>query len=231
MIEMQNGQVMSDAVRGVVEVIRMILNVSMMVIMLRVLLSWVSPDPRNPLVAGIYRVTDPAFRLTRRWFPWLARGSLDLSPIALILIIGLFSSIVLDTIAGYGSFAGNLIRGAGMILNAVLFLFLLIFAIRAVMLVAGTSPYSPFYQAIQRLSIPFESRVAKLLSPSPPKNKGNGGNGSGNVTYLRTPPSVTPGAAKAAPWVLLAISIVLYGSSSALIAYAVQAVNAFPAGF
>ena len=229
MIDVQTGQVMGDAVRGVVEVIRMILNVSMMVIMLRVLLSWVSPDPRNPLVAAIYRVTDPAFRLTRRWFPWLARGSVDLSPIVLILMIGLFSAIVLDTIAGYGNLLGNLMRGFGMIVNAVLFLFLLIFAIRAVMLIAGTSPYSPFYQAIYRLSAPFESRVAKLISP-PNKPKSNGGNGSANVTYLRKPPESSSSGAKAAPWVLLVLSIILYGASSALIAHAAHMLNSLSMG-
>lgn len=58
------------------------------------LVSWVSPDPRNPIVRFLYRTTEPLFRPFRRLLPPSRTGGLDLSPIFVIFVIYLVSRFV-----------------------------------------------------------------------------------------------------------------------------------------
>ena len=57
------------------------------VILVRALLSWVNPDPYNPIVRALVAVTEPVLRPFRRLIPPRLFGGLDLSPIAVLLIL------------------------------------------------------------------------------------------------------------------------------------------------
>ena len=59
------------------------------VIVIAALMSWVRPDPYNPVVRFLRAMTDPVFYRVRRWFPFLTIGGFDLSP-----IVGDFSRAV-----------------------------------------------------------------------------------------------------------------------------------------
>ena len=54
-------------------------------IFLRAILSWVQPNPYNPIVRFIDRVTDPILRPLQRHLPNL--GGIDLSPLVAMLLI------------------------------------------------------------------------------------------------------------------------------------------------
>ena len=56
------------------------------VIIISALLSWVQPDPYNPIVQMLYRLTEPAYAMVRRFIPTVF-GGMDMAP--LILIFGL----------------------------------------------------------------------------------------------------------------------------------------------
>lgn len=56
------------------------------IIIARAILSWVSPDPSNPIVRFLYRVTEPVLRPVRRRLPVFQMG-FDLSPLIVILVI------------------------------------------------------------------------------------------------------------------------------------------------
>jgi len=56
------------------------------VIIISALLSWVKPDPYNPIVQILYRLTEPVYAFIRRYIPTVF-GGMDLAP--LILIFGL----------------------------------------------------------------------------------------------------------------------------------------------
>ena len=56
------------------------------VIIISALLTWVRPDPYNPIVQMLYRLTEPAYAFIRRYVPTVF-GGMDLAPI--ILIFGL----------------------------------------------------------------------------------------------------------------------------------------------
>ena len=67
-------------------VLDFVLTFYMWVIVIRALISWVNPDPYNPIVQFLYRVTEPVLSPIRRKLPIRTAG-IDLSPIIAILII------------------------------------------------------------------------------------------------------------------------------------------------
>ncbi|RXJ98351.1 hypothetical protein CRU98_09935 [Arcobacter sp. CECT 8986] len=56
------------------------------VIIISAILSWVRPDPYNPIVQMLYRLTEPAYALIRRVIPTVF-GGMDLAPVILIFIL------------------------------------------------------------------------------------------------------------------------------------------------
>ena len=57
----------------------------------RAIISWVNPDPYNPIVRFLYTVTEPVMRPARKIIPPLG-GSLDISPIIVLILIQLLRS-------------------------------------------------------------------------------------------------------------------------------------------
>ncbi len=72
------------------------LTLYMWIIIIRVLLSWVNPDPYNPIVQFLYRITEPVLYPIRRRLPYL--GGLDVSPIIVIMIIMFLQTFLVRTI-------------------------------------------------------------------------------------------------------------------------------------
>jgi YggT family protein len=74
-----------NMLEGLAHVLDWVLTLYMYVIIARALISWVNPDPFNPIVQFLERVTEPVLAPIRRWMGW--RMGIDLSPIIAILII------------------------------------------------------------------------------------------------------------------------------------------------
>ena len=78
--------VLSNFILAVTRILDILLTLYMWIIIVRSLISWVSPDPYNPIVQMLYRITDPVLSPLRRIIPtW--RAGIDLSPLIAILII------------------------------------------------------------------------------------------------------------------------------------------------
>ncbi len=69
----------------------------MWVIIIRALLSWVNPDPYNPVVRFLYQITEPVLRPIRRRLPTYQIG-LDISPIVVILAIVFLQRFLVPTL-------------------------------------------------------------------------------------------------------------------------------------
>ena len=70
------------------------------VIIISALLSWVNPDPYNPIVRTLRSLTEPVLWRARRLLPFTYIGGIDLSP--LVVILGLqFIDIVVTRSLGY----------------------------------------------------------------------------------------------------------------------------------
>jgi YggT family protein len=64
------------------------------VIIISAILSWVRPDPYNPIVQMLHRLTEPAYALIRKYIPTVF-GGMDLAPVIVIFIL-----IFLETFLG-----------------------------------------------------------------------------------------------------------------------------------
>ncbi|MCK5874971.1 MAG: YggT family protein [Alcanivoracaceae bacterium] len=69
----------------VTELARLLLDYLFWTIILRIVLSWVAPDPRNPVVQLVGQITEPVMAPARKLLPPM--GGLDLSPIIVLLAI------------------------------------------------------------------------------------------------------------------------------------------------
>ncbi|MDD5449594.1 MAG: YggT family protein [Candidatus Omnitrophica bacterium] len=78
--------ILSNFLVGAAQVINIALNVLWWLIIIRALISWVNPDPFNPIVQFLYKTTEPFLLPFRRILPGWKIG-IDLSPIFAILAI------------------------------------------------------------------------------------------------------------------------------------------------
>ena len=69
----------------------------LIVIVARAVLSWVSPDPYNPIVRFIHSVTEPVLYQIRKRIPVIL-GGIDFSPVIVILIIIFLQNFLVKTL-------------------------------------------------------------------------------------------------------------------------------------
>jgi YggT family protein len=84
--------ILVEIIHGLGAIVIGLINVYIWVIIIAALLSFVNPDPFNPIVQFLYRVTNPAYTIVRRYIK-TNFNSLDLAP--LIIVIGLQVVIVI----------------------------------------------------------------------------------------------------------------------------------------
>ncbi len=61
------------------------LSIYVIIVVASALISWVQPNPYNPIVRFLYRATEPVLNKIRRAIPFIVIGGIDLSPVLLIL--------------------------------------------------------------------------------------------------------------------------------------------------
>ena len=75
-----------------------ILQAYMWVIIGRALISWVNPDPYNPIVRILHNLTEPVLYQVRKKLPFTYTSGMDLSPIVVMLIIMFLQSFLVRTL-------------------------------------------------------------------------------------------------------------------------------------
>jgi YggT family protein len=78
--------VLGNLILALAQVINIGLTIYMWIVIIRALISWVSPNPYNPIVQFLHRVTEPVLWRVRRLLPIGGIG-IDFSPIIVILAI------------------------------------------------------------------------------------------------------------------------------------------------
>jgi YggT family protein len=73
------------------------------IVIIAVILSWVRPNPNNPMVQVFYRITEPAFMYIRRYIPSVFNG-VDLSPVILIIGLEVVDVILINIINSLANF-------------------------------------------------------------------------------------------------------------------------------
>jgi YggT family protein len=69
----------------------------MWIVIARAILSWVSPDPYNPIVRFIHKITEPVLHQIRKRLP-LNFGGIDFSPILVLLAIIFLRQFVVQSL-------------------------------------------------------------------------------------------------------------------------------------
>lgn len=82
-------------------VLGLALDVYMWVIVIRALISWVNPDPFNPIVRLLVKLTDPVLGPIRRIIPFNSLG-LDISPMLAILAIFFIRNFLVTSLIEFG---------------------------------------------------------------------------------------------------------------------------------
>ena len=96
---------MDIVISAVFQVLNAILSIYFWIVIGRAVVSWVNPDPYNPIVRFLHNATDPVFDRLRRHLP-LHFGGIDFTPILVLIVIGVLQNILaqLQYRLAYGGF-------------------------------------------------------------------------------------------------------------------------------
>ena len=89
--------IISNFMHSVATIVDIVLNLYMWILIARAILSWVNPDPYNPIVKFLYNITEPLMYRVRRILP-LQFGGIDLTPMVIIIAIIFLRSFVVSTL-------------------------------------------------------------------------------------------------------------------------------------
>jgi YggT family protein len=81
-------------VGGLMTVVFALLNIIKWLVIIAAVISWLNPDPRNPIVQFLYKTTEPLLRPFRRLLPPGRTGGIDFSPLVLILLIVFIEAVL-----------------------------------------------------------------------------------------------------------------------------------------
>ena len=93
--------VFSNFLAALANIIDIVLTIFYWLILVRALVSWVNPDPFNPIVQFLYKATEPILSPIRRILPLSLRFGIDISPIIAFLIIMFLKSFLVNTLIGF----------------------------------------------------------------------------------------------------------------------------------
>ena len=94
--------ILGNLLQATAQVLNIILQLYMWVIIVRALLSWVNPDPYNPIVQFLYSITEPVLYRIRQLIPMSGIG-MDFSPIIVLLAIVFLQGFLVESLAALGA--------------------------------------------------------------------------------------------------------------------------------
>ena len=97
--------IFSNLLTAIAKVLDTVLVIFMFIVIARAVLSWVSPDPYNPIVRFIHNVTEPVLYQIRKRIPVIL-GGIDLSPIIVFLAIMFLRIFVVNSLYGLAANMG-----------------------------------------------------------------------------------------------------------------------------
>ena len=89
--------VLGNFIAAVAHILDTLLTVYMWIIVIRAVLSWIHPDPYNPIIRLINQLTEPVMAPIRRMIPLRGMG-IDFSPIIILLAIVFLQSFLVRSL-------------------------------------------------------------------------------------------------------------------------------------
>ena len=93
--------VLANTLSAVALVLGSLLSLYFWIVIIAAVLTWVRPDPYNPIVRTLRTLTEPVFYRVRKWLPFTYSSGMDFSPVVVLLAIELFNRIVITSLAQY----------------------------------------------------------------------------------------------------------------------------------
>ncbi len=93
--------VVANTMGAIALVLGSLLSLYFWIVIIAAVLTWVRPDPYNPIVRALRTLTEPVFYRVRKWLPFTYSSGMDFSPVVVLLAIELFNRIVVASLAQY----------------------------------------------------------------------------------------------------------------------------------
>ncbi|WP_282010672.1 YggT family protein [Nitrospina watsonii] len=90
--------ILAEFLKATATVLSIALNLYMWIVIIRALLSWVNPDPHNPIVQFLHTMTDPVMNRVRKWIGMGGGMGIDFSPIIILLAIVFLQEFLVTSI-------------------------------------------------------------------------------------------------------------------------------------
>ncbi|MBT8344564.1 MAG: YggT family protein [Sulfurovum sp.] len=91
---------MNALIYAIVQTIHTVLNLYIWIVIIAALLSFVRPDPYNPIVQILHRLTEPVMNFIRSKMPFVVFSGIDLSPLVVILGLQLVDNFMMRAVLG-----------------------------------------------------------------------------------------------------------------------------------
>src|SRR5262245_31589535 len=92
------GVVMRQITLAIASTLDILLSAYFWILIASVVLSWVNPDPYNPIVRFVRSVTEPLLHRVRRALPFVVAGGIDFSPIIVVIGIQVLRTVVVGSL-------------------------------------------------------------------------------------------------------------------------------------
>src|SRR5438445_1098738 len=89
--------ILSNFLLATADVLHLVLQLYMFIVIARALISWVNPDPYNPIVRFLYNATEPVLYRVRRALPAFACG-IDFSPLIVLVAIYFLQAFLVQSL-------------------------------------------------------------------------------------------------------------------------------------
>jgi YggT family protein len=86
---------------AIAKILDILLTLYTWIIIAQAIISWVHPDPYNPIVRFLYAVTEPVLRPIRRRLP-VSWGGFDFSPLIILLVIIFLQEFLIKSLIQIG---------------------------------------------------------------------------------------------------------------------------------
>lgn len=90
--------ILSNFLLAMAHILDVALTILYWLILIRALISWVNPDPYNPIVGFLYKTTEPILYPIRKIMPSVLRFNIDISPIIAFFAIMFIKSFLVKTL-------------------------------------------------------------------------------------------------------------------------------------
>jgi YggT family protein len=90
---------LANLLNALAQVLGVVLTVLYWLIIARALISWVSPDPYNPVVQFLYKTTEPILYPIRKILPFSLKFGIDISPVIAFLVIIFLKSFLVNSLS------------------------------------------------------------------------------------------------------------------------------------